>query len=70
MFYEQRDSAGRSLVVDESSQFTDMRNLGAHWTFQACSEKTMGLTTDLTIFETITASRVCGYSMIHQKVHD
>jgi len=38
-------------------------------TFRAYDVKMMWLTTRLTIFETLTASRVCGYSMIHYNVH-
>jgi len=54
------------LVLDASFQF-DIWDLGTRWTmtFRAYYVKMMWLTARLMIFETVTANRVRGYSMIH-----
>ena len=45
--------------------------LRSRWrqTFRSCDVNIMWLTTRLTIFETITTSRVCRYAVIHSNVH-
>jgi len=53
-----RNSDLLSLVL-ESFQFVDIRYLDTCW------RRTFGTYSVKMILETITASRVCGYSMIH-----
>jgi len=59
--------ANRAFNEQRDSDFTDMCDLSTRWrrTFRTCSVKMMWRTTRLTIFETMIASCICGYSMIH-----